>query len=51
MFQRIPVFQGLGGSYKVVDSESFNFYSPGFWASERIDQVRLGGRRVIGFRG
>ena len=28
------------GSYKVVDSESFNFYSLGFWASEH--NIRYG---------
>ena len=27
-------FSTFGGSYKVVDSESFNFYVLGFWASE-----------------
>ena len=39
------------GSYKVVDSESFNFYVLGFWASEQstFGFVPLVGLAQLGF--
>ena len=39
------------GSYKVVDSESFNFYSLGFWASEEFGVLREPNTRTVGFDG